>query len=254
MSEALPNNEAFPSSEAIKFGWQTMKKNIGFFVIIFLIGLMVYMVPDYVNKKIAKDAPLLAFVIALAAWVLQMIISLGYTKISLKLCDEQKPEMGDLFSCYPLFLRFLLSGIIYSALCFLACLPAFIAFSQMYFHRLPQLHGAKGALAAPFSPPLSILGSVGFLISIPLVIYVSVAFGFYVFFIVDKNSGPVEALKKSAQISRGKRFRIFLFFVTLTVINILGAVALLIGLVVSIPTTMVASAYFYRKLAGQAGA
>jgi len=44
---------------------------------------------------------------------------------------------------------------------------------------------------------------------------------------------------------------LFLFDLLLTLINLLGALCLLIGLFATIPTTMVAIAFVYRKLLAQ---
>ncbi len=79
-------------------------------------------------------------------------------------------------------------------------------------------------------------------------IIVAVIFYMYQYSIVDRGLGPIEALKRSAELTRGVRWDLFLFMLLLAGINILGALALGVGLLVTTPTTMVALAHAYRQL------
>jgi hypothetical protein len=79
-------------------------------------------------------------------------------------------------------------------------------------------------------------------------------FMFVSYFIMDKEMGPVEALKRSGAITAGAKWNLFLFVLILTGINILGALALVVGLFATIPTSVVATAYVYRKLLAQSEA
>jgi len=123
----------------------------------------------------------------------------------------------------------------------------------------------KGRFADLFSQyplfPQYIVGSILYglivfagtiLLIIPGIIW-GIQFCFYDYFIVDKGLGPIEALKRSSAITKGVKWDLFAFFLILSGINLLGALCLLIGLFVTIPTTMVALAFVYRKLMDQAG-
>jgi uncharacterized membrane protein len=71
---------------------------------------------------------------------------------------------------------------------------------------------------------------------------------FFDYLIVDKNSRIVESLKKSWEITKGNTWNLFLLYILLGLINLLGFFALIIGLFWSIPTTMIAETFVYRKL------
>ena len=86
-----------------------------------------------------------------------------------------------------------------------------------------------------------------FLLVIPGIIF-SIRFWFFGYLIVDKNLGVIESLKKSWEITKGNTFNLFVFFVLLALINILGFLALVVGLFLSIPTSLMAQAFVYRKL------
>jgi uncharacterized membrane protein len=88
------------------------------------------------------------------------------------------------------------------------------------------------------------------LLIVPGIIW-GIKFCFFDYFVVDKRLGPIEALKRSSAITRGVKWDLFVFFLMLTGINLLGAFCLLIGLFAAIPTTMVAQAFVYRRLLAQ---
>ena len=83
-------------------------------------------------------------------------------------------------------------------------------------------------------------------------IYLAVRFWFYDYFIVDKRAGIIESLKRSWRITQGSAWNLFLFSLLLIGINLLGILCLLVGLFATVPTTMIASAFVYRKLLAQA--
>jgi uncharacterized membrane protein len=91
----------------------------------------------------------------------------------------------------------------------------------------------------------------GFILLIIPGIILSIRLGFFDYLIVDKNSKIVESLEKSWEITKGNTWNLFLFYLLLGLINILGVFALIIGLFWSIPTAMIAEAFVYRKLSSE---
>ncbi|KAA3618713.1 MAG: hypothetical protein DWQ05_07045 [Calditrichaeota bacterium] len=89
---------------------------------------------------------------------------------------------------------------------------------------------------------------IGFILLIIPGIMLAIQFYFSFYFIVDKELGPLEALDKSSAITRGARWDIFVFFLGIFILNIAGALVFLIGLFITIPMTLFATAYVYRKL------
>jgi membrane-anchored glycerophosphoryl diester phosphodiesterase (GDPDase) len=88
----------------------------------------------------------------------------------------------------------------------------------------------------------------GFILLIIPGIILSVRLSFFDYLIVDKNLRIIESLKKSWEITKGNTWNLFLLYVLLRLVNLLGLLALIIGLFWSIPTTMLAEAFVYRKL------
>jgi uncharacterized membrane protein len=79
----------------------------------------------------------------------------------------------------------------------------------------------------------------------------AVRFSQFGYLVVDKGLGPTESLRKSAEITQGARWHLFLFGLILLGVNLLGLLALVIGLLWAVPTSMVATAYVYRTLLAQ---
>ena len=88
------------------------------------------------------------------------------------------------------------------------------------------------------------------LLAVPGII-LSVMLQYYSYFIIDKNMGPVESIKASAALTKGVRWKLFGFGLALLLINIAGALLLVVGLFVTIPVSLVAVAFVYRKLLPQ---
>jgi uncharacterized membrane protein len=82
----------------------------------------------------------------------------------------------------------------------------------------------------------------------------AVRYGLYGFVVVDQHAEPVEALKRSAVLTEGVRWEVFAFGLAAIGVNILGAIALGVGLFVTIPLTAVAAAKVYRVLVARAEA
>lgn len=91
---------------------------------------------------------------------------------------------------------------------------------------------------------------VGFgfmLLVIPGIIW-ALMFMLYSYFIVDKRVGVMDSLKRSAEVTRGSRWRLLGFVIVIQLINMLGVMLLGVGLLVTVPVTMIAMAYVYRRL------
>lgn len=79
-------------------------------------------------------------------------------------------------------------------------------------------------------------------------IYFGLKYQFYAYLIVDKNLGAIEALKKSAVMTDGVKWKLLGFCFVIFGLNILGFIALIFGLLVTIPMSIMAYVYVYRTL------
>lgn len=89
---------------------------------------------------------------------------------------------------------------------------------------------------------------VGLILLIIPGIYVAVTYGWFGYLIAEKHYGVQESLKQSAKLVEGTRWQILKFLFAIVGLNIVGLLALVIGLFVTIPMSMVACALVYRAL------
>jgi len=104
-------------------------------------------------------------------------------------------------------------------------------------------------LGASILTGLIVLG--GLLLLIVPGIYWAIKFQFFGYFVVDQGCDPVEALRKSSRITHTVKWKLLGFGLLCMLINWLGAIVLVVGLSVTIPTTLLAYACVYRKLLEQ---
>ncbi len=93
----------------------------------------------------------------------------------------------------------------------------------------------------------------GFILLVIPGIIASLGLGFAPYIVIDRPLGPVESLKESWRITKGNKWRIFLFGLALLGVNILGLLAVGIGVLVSVPITLLAVVHAYRFLQTAAG-
>lgn len=79
----------------------------------------------------------------------------------------------------------------------------------------------------------------------------ALALAFTTMLVIDRELAPIEAMKESVRITKGNRLELLLLIVILFAINILGALALLVGLLVSVPVSYLAFAHAYRTLSAK---
>ena len=202
--------KVFSIDEALRFGWNTTKSNLGFFVGLLVISCLLLIIPLTIAMGALEVNTFLGIILHIADFVLTILIAMGLVKIVLRFCDQEKGKFSDLFSQYRLFFKYLVTSILYFLIVF------------------------GGML----------------LFIIPGIIW-SIQFWFFDYFVIDKGLRPMEALKKSSAITQGVKWKLFVFSMATILINILGALLLLVGLFVTIPTTMLAWAFIYRKLLAQ---
>ncbi len=99
---------------------------------------------------------------------------------------------------------------------------------------------------------VSILGGIAIMLGLMLLIVpgiiVAIAFSFAGILVVEKGLEPIEALKESMRLTKGHRFALFKLGLSIIGLNILGLLALVVGVFVSISVTQLAFVHAYRTL------
>lgn len=200
----------FSKKEAIDFGFKTAKKNILFFLSVFVVWAMVTVISSALQNSLnVNRQPFLSFIFSILTWVVSSIIAMGIINISLKFVEGKTPKLKDIYYTKNLF-NFILASVI----------RAIIIFAGLILFIIP-----------------------GIIFSIKL--------QYSQYLIVDKNLDAIDSIKKSWEMTKGVKWNLFLLGLILGLINILGILALLVGILITVPLTLVANAYVYRKLYSQ---
>ena len=227
----------FSPTEAIKFGWKTFKSNPGF-----LIGLIVILIlpsiivsflipsPKIDQSNLADLGSIFAasLIGGFISGLISILASLGVIKALLMFVDTGKGDFANIL----------------------------VPFKQTkilinYFLAMLLIYGLSffGIFLSVFIGVLTL--GIGFLILIPVAIYLSIRISLFSFYIIDKAAGPVEALKLSWNDTKGNIINLLIFGFLSWCVMILGVFALLVGLLAAVPVVLVATIYVYKMLSQQ---
>lgn len=98
---------------------------------------------------------------------------------------------------------------------------------------------------------MTVLAMVGFVLCIIPGILVLIFGRFFGYYILDKGLAPVDAIKASFNFVKDNFGKVFLFLLAVMAANWVGSALCYIGLLVTMPLTAIATAYFYKRYDGQ---
>jgi uncharacterized membrane protein len=202
--------KAFGIGESISFGWKTFKSNAGLLIGVMLVSGIIGYVPTALDNM-QKNGQMDLGLFAL-------VLSIAFFFIS------QLLELGMVFINVQL-----VDG-------------KKATFNDLFSQTSVLI---KGVLAALLYGVIVLLGIICFIIP---GIWLAIRLQFYKYLVVDKKMGPIEALKGSWNMTKGNVWNLIGLGLVIMLLNLLGLIALIIGIFVTAPISMVAMAYVYRKL------
>ncbi len=218
----------------IKFGWETFKKRPWFFVgaaCIFMIAQMVL--------QAVVSIPVIGSIVSVIGGV---YVGMGVLRLSLRAHDSvADASFGVLWNAMS-FWRYLgatlLKGLITTGpitvggiVVAISAVVAGISFPVTDFSQI-----------SAFVIPVLIVG----VLALAWLVYARARLTFVEYLVLDAGKGPMEAVKDSFRITQWSVGKLVLFMFALGILNILGALALLVGLLVTIPVSILATAHLYR--------
>jgi uncharacterized membrane protein len=80
-------------------------------------------------------------------------------------------------------------------------------------------------------------------------VYIAVRFKFFPYIVIENENASIKDLiRMTYKLSTGHFWPLFFFLAIAAVLNVLGSLLFVIGLVVTVPVTVFASAYMYSRL------
>ena len=233
--------------EILKQAWDLFTSNLtlifGIFIFIISISLLLSLIQD----KLVQDRGTQYYIFSIASNLFTTGLSLGAIKILLELHDIQPAEFGQLFQYFHLIFRNIAGSLILVLIILAACIPGLIIIGlSMNLGSIISL--LMTGLLNEFSPDDGGMLIVGIILCLIPAIYFGIKFQYFQYFIVDKEIGPIKALKASSELTRGYIGDLLLFFIALGILNLIGLLMLGVGLMLSIPVSMAAIACMFRRL------
>jgi uncharacterized membrane protein len=224
-------------NEILADAWQLAKKNIvillGFTAVQFAFILIVTTILTSLLGGTSGAGVLIQNIILS---LFDAFFTVAFYQVFFKLIDEDSdPEFPDFIPNLVKAVNFLIVKLIIGLV--LVFIIAII--SSLYFYNKQDIDTSN-----PFSWDLI---PVFALIAIPL-IFLTIRLCFVVCFIVDQESGASEAISQSWAITKGHFWFMALLFLIMLGFNILGAMALFIGLLFTVPFSTLILIIAYRRL------
>jgi hypothetical protein len=230
-------NKPFSVNEIMSEAWSFAKKNIwillGFTAVQFVV---IIMVTTFLSGIFGGESATAVLLQNLILSLFDAFFTVAFYQVIFKQIDEEgEPQFPDFVPNLMKALNFLLVKLIIGII--LVFLIGII--SSIYFINTPDIDTAD-VMSSKLWP-------VFLLIAIP-VTYFTIRLCFVVCFIVDQDSGASESISQSWTLTKGHFWFIFVLFLIILGLNILGAMALFIGLLFTVPFSSVIIIMAYRTM------
>jgi hypothetical protein len=225
--------KTFSITGAIKSGWALFKLNKGVLISASFVVIVLYVLQSYQKKMFLN--PNLQTIVLIVLFIIGVIIHTGYFKILLKINDGMPTTFSEIFSHFNLFWKYFELSVLMAIVSFLPSVFVLVVFSTVLF-----LH-----LSIFLIPVIAIVGIALFVM---LCLFIGLRLPFSFIILVDKEIGPVAAMKESARITKGMKWDVFCFLFALGIVELIGIIALGVGILAAIPVSMLAMINVYRTL------
>jgi hypothetical protein len=239
---------SFSIKEAIKFGWHAVKAHSALVFQVVLTMFALQVASSVVEHSLKGTLTGVAASIVLT--VAGIVFGAGMTLIFLRLSRHEHAKYTDIVPKFKLVWRYfcasLLSGIITMLPLMAGGLVALV------------LLVSTGAVNVSEGTPVAgvawafVLAGVIMLVALAATVYFAARYSFARFAALD-GAAITDSLRKSTALSKGVKGRLVLLFIALVGLNLLGLLALVVGLLVTIPISLFAFAHVYLKLKAHHG-
>ena len=175
-------------------------------------------------------------VASVVLFVLSTMLGIGFTLITLRIAQGKHVTYVDIIPALGVWLPYvgatILAGIVTVVPAIVALIVGLVAYAVL------PIAAAMVVIA--------IVAAIGFV----AVMYFALRYALVRFAILD-DTDITKSLRTSAHLMKGRKWWLVGFMITVCLINLLGVILLLVGLLVTIPVTMFAFAHVYVKLHGQ---
>ena len=230
----------FSKRETIFSSWQLMKGHLGLWTLIMLFIFCINIIISSVQEKLLDNITTQTILFTVAAYLFQAGLNLGMLKIALNIHREKEAGLKQVFGSFHMLVVYILATLVCLTMIIFTASPGIILLIFSVSADINSITELQGLSVASFIIPL-------LLIIIPAV-YASIRLQFYDYFLIDNESGAIESIKKSIRITKGYAGELFVLGAILSTIIIISMIPLMLGLLISIPLTIMVNTNVYLKL------
>lgn len=234
--------------EVFKKSWELFTKNMMLFIGIFCMIFLITLIMGLLSPDPAKGQNVQFLLFRVASNLFSMGLTLGSIRIVLDVIGSVDTKIENLFNSFQLLIPYIAGYLLYS----FGILLLFIPFSRLLISNDSGLKIVEAFLLGDMEALVQLLAySINFnylfLYFLPC-FYMWIKIQFFSYFIISEELGPIEALKKSYAITEGESVNLVLFLMMLLMINLIGIIPLGLGLVITIPFSLVATGVMFTTL------
>ncbi len=219
----------FSIKELYSSAWNIYKNHWIFLSLIYLAAILIGL-PFSLLKGIAVNV-FITSIWNVIGFIVQAVVYLGLIKVSLDLAEDNTCSLKGFFAGMVHFWNFLVAQL------FLSLIFIALTFSTII---LLALGG--------FSPYISLgIGVAMF----GVIAWLWIRWIFLQYYIVDQSAGPIEGFKMSWTGTSGKEWSLFLLILSFVLFNLVGLLLIGIGLLITLPMTLIMMALAYKSIVGQ---
>lgn len=214
--------------------WTTFKSTWKKIVPITIILGVFFVVLSLIQESV-KEQGFLFFIVAIAGFVFRVLITLGFLGICLRAVRGQDFSWNDITEKSNKFFTYIGSSIVAGLYMVLSFVPSIVLFSIF-----ATLTGTLSFIVLLLAIVLSVLSFW----------FVFTRLYFFQFFVVDNEMKIMDVIKTTWKSTRGKNLQVFLLILSLSAFNILGMLIFFVGLVITVPLSVLILANFYLSIYG----
>jgi hypothetical protein len=221
----------FSKKEIIITSWNQILPNLSLLILCMSFILFINIILGVLQEKLLEDLSAQSIIFTISSYMFQGGLGLGVISIYLNLYNNKVVKFVQIFESFNLLFSYVLGYIIIIISMLTLTLPGIL-------------------ILILYSGPSSswLLFLLIFILIFPPIIYLSIRLQFFSYFLVDKECGALEALKRSMLITKGVFLELLTLGALVTIIVLISFIPLGVGLVFSIPLSIMVTTNLYNIL------
>lgn len=238
----------FSIKEAVVFGWHKLKANSGLSLGVVLALFALQVVSSMVEKTL--EGTVIGFAASLILAALGVVLGCGMTLIFLRLAKGEHAQFSDIVPSIAVVWKYFCSSLLVGVISFLPLMAGSLL-ALIVLVSTGSINFSEG-LHNQANPGVLALAGVIVAVALAYTAYLSLRFSMAKLVVLERGE-IVESLRQSTTLTHGVKWRLVLLVLALAGLNILGLLALVVGLLVTVPMSMFAFAHVYLKLKARHG-